>query len=467
MRHPFTSLLRNLVAGLRLALFAPVARLAFRIDVVQLLLLFAVSALVDFGADWVRYGPDAYFSWFGAGNELFAAALMLLTAALLALVFRQGTLLLAIPVLALTAYPILQLALTIPAALERWSPVHLPPWLPLETLVLAWVVVVLVRCVAVALSPGPAPARWRRWPRALAGGLVLAAPIWISPLLLPTETWWRQPAIHGGIDPRYPSPASEAVLATQQELLDNALAGLADERPGVADLYFVGFAGNAPEDVFRKDVEAAQRVMDERWDTAGRSVALINNPRTLLNTPIATVSNLRAALDEIGAAMNPDEDVAMVYLTSHGRANHELEVTLPPLELAQLTPGVLRKLLDDAGIRWRIIVISACYSGGFIKALEDEQTLVLTAAQADRTSFGCGHRSDATYFGEALFEQGLARSDSILGAFELAKKRIAEREAAGRHTPQSNPQASIGAAMADKLRELDRGRAARRVGRSV
>jgi hypothetical protein len=463
MRNEFVKLVRNLAAGTRLALFAPVARLAFRIDVVQLLLLFAVSALVDFCADWIRYGPDAYFSWFGAGNELFAAALMLLSAAVLALAFRQGALILAIPVLALAAYPILQLALTVPAALERWGPFSVPSWLPLEALVLAWVVVVLVRCVAVAL----ASARSHRWPRALAGGLILAAPIWISPFLLPTETWWRQPSIHGGIDPRYPNPASEVVLATQQELLDDALAGLEDERPGVTDLYFVGFAGNAPEDVFRKDVEAAQRVMDERWDTAGRSLALVNNPRTLLNTPIATVSNLRAALNEIGAAINHDEDVVMVYLASHGRPNHELEVTLPPLELAQLNPGALRKLLDDAGIRWRIVVISACYSGGFIKALEDEQTLVLTAAQADRTSLGCGHRSDATYFGEALFEQGLVKADSILGAFELARTRILQREIAGGHKPPSNPQASVGAGMPDKLRELERGRAARRAGRSV
>ena len=72
------------------------------------------------------------------------------------------------------------------------------------------------------------------------------------------------------------------MLAAQQHLLDEALSNLDDERPNVTDLYFVGFAGDAREDVFRKDVEAAQRVMDERWGTDGRSLALINNPRTLL-----------------------------------------------------------------------------------------------------------------------------------------------------------------------------------------
>src|SRR6185295_196903 len=116
--------------------------------------------------------------------------------------------------------------------------------------------------------------------------------------------------------------------------------------------------------------------------------------------------------------IDPEQDVVMLYLTSHGRSNHELEIKLPPLELVQLTPGVLRKLFDDAGIKWRIIVVSACYSGGFIPALEDDQTLVLTASQADRTSFGCGHQSERTYFGEALFDDGLAKADSMLTAFE-------------------------------------------------
>ena len=101
MRNELAKLARNLAAGTRLALFAPVTRLAFRIDVVQVLLLFALSALVDIGVDWVRYGPDAYFSWFGAGNELYGAGFMLLCAALIALAYRQGALLLAIPVMAL------------------------------------------------------------------------------------------------------------------------------------------------------------------------------------------------------------------------------------------------------------------------------------------------------------------------------------------------------------------------------
>ena len=463
MRNEIANLGRNLVAGLRLALFLPVSRLAFRIDVAQVLLLFALSALADFGSDWVRYGPDAYFSWYGAGNELYAAGVMLLLSALLALAFRQGPLLLAIPVLVLSGYPPLQFALTLPSALARWA--ALPDaWLtPLESLTLAWVVALFIRAVAVALAPG----RPRRWLRAAAGGLLLATPLWLSSSIAPTETWWRQAESHGGIDPRYPSPASEAVLATQQDLFDEALSSIKDETPGAADLYFVGFAGDAREDVFRKDVQAAQQVMDERWNTEGRSIALVNNPRTLLDTPMATVTNLRATLNEIGAAINPDEDVVMVYLASHGSRDHVLEIALPPLKLAQLTPAALRTMLDDAGIKWRIVVVSSCYSGAYIDALGDDQTLVMTASQADRAAFGCGQRSEATDFGQALFAEALAASDSLVAAFEIARKRVAEREIAAGHTPPSNPQMSVGDAMAGKLKELERGGAARRAGRTV
>jgi hypothetical protein len=326
---------------------------------------------------------------------------------------------------------------------------------------IAWVVAMTVRAVAVALDLSGRG----RWWRALVGGLALSAPIWFAPAIAPNDTWWRVPAADSA-DPRYPNPASEPVLAAQQKLLDDALSNLEDERPGATDLYFVGFAGDGREDVFRKDVEAARKMMDDRWGTDGRSINLINNPRTLLEAPVATVTNLRETLNEVGATIDAEQDVVMVYLASHGSRNHVLEVALPPLELAPLTAPVLRGLLDAAGIKWRIVVISACYSGGFIDALKDDYTLVLTAADADRASFGCGNQSDSTYFGEALFQDGLAHAESILEAFDAAKARVAERERAAKLRP-SNPQMYVGPAMTEKLKELDRGNAALRSGRTV
>ncbi len=462
MRHHCANLARNLAAGLRLAFFLPVARLAFRIDLVQLLLLLVVSAVIDIGVDWVRYGAHGYFTLFGLGNEIFSAGLLLLTAAVLAVAFGQRVLGLALPVLVLAGFPLLQILRVMPDLVFDVTPAWEMRWAAFEGLMIAWVFALAVRVVWLALEP----ARPGRWWRAVAGGLALIAPMWFTSAIAPNDSWWQAP-LANGIDPRFPNPASEPVLVAQQHLLEEALSGLDDERPGLTDLYFVGFAGDAREDVFRKDVQAAQRMMDERWGTEGRSLALINNPRTLLESPVATVTNLREVLNEIGAAIDVEQDVVMVYLASHGSRQYVLEVALPPLELAPLTAPALRGLLDAAGIKWRIVVVSACYSGGFIDALKDDYTLVLTAADAISASFGCGHRSDATFFGEALFQHGLAHADSLLAAFDAARQRVIEREKEGGFTPPSNPQVFVGPAMADKLKELDRGNATRRSGRSV
>jgi hypothetical protein len=442
------SLAANLVAGLRLALFVPVRRVDFRIGLAQLLALFVVSALVDVGADWLRYGDEGVFSWYGLGNEVISGGLTMLTAAVLALAYRDRSLALAIPVLALAAFPLLQAANAVP-----WTRLGVPAWIAsyVDYAVLLWIVVVLVRSVYVALEY----VAWLRPLRALLGGLLLAAPIWYASSIAPVDPWFA-PVGRGEADPRYPSPASEPVLAMQQELLDDALASLEDQRAGVVDLYFVGFAGDASEDVYRQDVEAAKRVMDEKWGTTDRSLMLVNNPRTLLTTPIATLSNLRDALDEVAAAMDVDEDVAMIYLASHGTRDPTVVTHLPPLELVPITPQLLRRALDDAGIRYRIVVISACYAGGFLDELADDDTAVIVAAQADRMSFGCGVGSEATFFGEAFFQDGMTKANTLADAFDLARDSVEKRERREGVSPPSNPQSRIGAGIESKLRELKR-----------
>ena len=118
---------RNLIAGLRLALFLRVSRLAFRIDLAQLLLLFIVSASIDFGVDWIVVGEDARFTWLGAGGEFFSAGLLILLAVVQALLFRERALALAIPVLAYAAYPVIQVAHALPGFVPALF-ARLPTW---------------------------------------------------------------------------------------------------------------------------------------------------------------------------------------------------------------------------------------------------------------------------------------------------------------------------------------------------
>jgi hypothetical protein len=445
VRYVLSNLLRNLVAGLRVAFFAPIARLAFRIDLVQLMLLFLVSAAIDLGRDWLRTDSDRVFSLLGAGTEFFGAGLFLFLTALLALLYRQRRLALTLAVITLSALPVLQLALELPP-LPRIA--GLPEWVTTANIVLLWIVAVFFRCVSLSLAPAT---KWR-FPRALFGALLLSLPIWFSTFLAPNDPWFTKPSQAPQMEGL--NAGSEPVLAAQSFLLDNLLEKLEDERPGVTDLYFVGFAPYGLQDVFRKDVEAAQKVMDERWGTAGRSIVLINNPQTLLTTPFATVTNLRETLNEIGGTIDTENDVVMVYLASHGSHDHHLAAAQPPLSLVELTPAGLRQMLDDAGINWRIVVVSSCFSGGYIDPLKDDRTLVITASQSDRVSFGCGDRSEATFFVEAFFQQGLATADSFESAFEIAKKRVDEREKAKDYAPSSNPQIWMGDGMATKLKSL-------------
>jgi hypothetical protein len=148
--------------------------------------------------------------------------------------------------------------------------------------------------------------------------------------------------------------------------------------------------------------------------------------------------------------MNRDQDVLFLYLTSHGSEDHHFALSFWPLHLRDLDPPALRQMLDAAQIRWRIVVVSACYSGGFIEPLKSDTTLVITAADAQHTSFGCGSESDFTYFGKAYFDQALRKRPSFIAAFDDARRIIEARERGEGKAP-SNPQIYVGAAMRGKL----------------
>jgi hypothetical protein len=456
VRQASIDFLRNLQSGLRLAFGLRVSLLAFRVSVWQLLLLLCLGVLIGVTNDYVRAGAHPTLSLHAIVYEGFEAASLLLTGALLSAAFRQPHLRLALPVIVLASDPalgVLNFILALPGnqgSVLGYSLQWAGFWL-----LVAWIAFIYWRAIATALIPR----RPRFWLRSLSGAALLLAGV-------PLAIWAYQPwfyaapptAVQGT---RYPSPASETVLIKQPQLLYEAVTGLEDERPRVTDLYFVGFAPYSAEDVFRKDIEVARDLFDDRFDTDGRSIVLINNPRTMLEAPFATVSNLRATLSEIGDMIDPDQDVVMLYLTSHGGRDHKLAVEFPPLQLEALAAATLKEMLDGARIKWRIIVVSACYSGGFIEPLKDDYTLIMTASATDRTSFGCGSESDATYFGDALFQHALRFEDSFVKAFEQARQRIVERERAEKRE-SSNPQIFVGGEMAAKLPKLEAELRARR-----
>src|SRR5258708_20806817 len=153
-----------------------------------------------------------------------------------------------------------------------------------------------------------------------------------------------------------------------------------------------------------REVEAVTRLFKERFAAEGQATPVGHNPKRALATPIASATSLRAALKRVGEAMDKDEDVLVLFLTSHGSQSHRFSLDLWPMSFKELDPATLRAALDESGIRNRVVIVSACYSGGFVEPLRNPDTLVITAAAPDRTPFGCSNEADWTYFGKAYFD---------------------------------------------------------------
>jgi hypothetical protein len=220
------------------------------------------------------------------------------------------------------------------------------------------------------------------------------------------------------------------------------------------EVYFVGFAGYGEQKVFRKEAELAQKVFGARYATANRSLLLVNDIHDRRTYPLATFNNLRAAVDAIGRRMHPDRDTLVLMLTSHGNDEDGIAITNGRMPEDALAPEDVRKILNEAHIRWRVIIVSACYSGIFIPVLKTDSTLIMTAADARHSSFGCDDTRDLTYFGEALLQDALPHACSLTQAYADTARSIRRRES-DEGDIHSNPKLFVGPRMQARLAQLD------------
>jgi hypothetical protein len=219
----------------------------------------------------------------------------------------------------------------------------------------------------------------------------------------------------------------ELGLLAQGRLLEDALANVPASTPAI-ELYTLTLGGDGKQSVFLRESDYVSNMLTSRFGAFGQ-IRLVNHRDHLVDRPMATRENLRRAALTLAERSGP-EDLIFIYLTSHGTSEHELVLDQPRMELSDLPADELAAVLAPLKNRDKIIVISSCYSGGFIPALKDERTLIMTAARADRVSFGCTEEANFTYFGDALFAQALNQTDDLEQAFKLAKATVAERELA-------------------------------------
>jgi hypothetical protein len=292
-------------------------------------------------------------------------------------------------------------------------------------------------------------------PRALLIGLVLLLGYgWFAEAAYISPSLWLAPEAGDDGDETASPAVAEPLLFDQQSRLDDALDDVTRSDGAAPEIFFVGFAGVAEQKVFAEEIQLAARVVGTRYGSASRQLLLINDRRDLETHPLATVSGLSYVLQGLAQKMDVDRDILFLSLSSHGSSDPELSVSNGSLPLEQVTADNLSSALRDSGIKWRVIVISACYAGAFIEALKDEHTAIIAAADADRTSFGCSDDRDLTYFGEAFYRDALPGADSLRQAFGRASLEISKREQQEDVTP-SEPQAFFGAEIDHVLLALD------------
>ena len=208
----------------------------------------------------------------------------------------------------------------------------------------------------------------------------------------------------------------------------------AEDAPKVSVVSF-GLFGD--QGVFRSEATAAARIVAGRFGNGPVDVQYNSKKGGR-----ATIQALAASLQAAANGMDAENDVLFVILTSHGSPDG---LAVKAGRLTQtLTPSTLADMLGRTGVRHKVVVISACYSGVFIPRLANPDVLVITAADADHPSFGCEDKARWTYFGDAFFNVALRRAKSLQEAFVVARALVRKRELRERFEP-SNPLMAGGA----------------------
>lgn len=288
----------------------------------------------------------------------------------------------------------------------------------------------------------------RFWLGLAALGLALTAPASAQPQAVQRDPFNGQFGVVGIVRP----PAEAASLA---RLMGDALGGLQPQRPGQLDVYMIT-ASLWSDPVFEREATQAEAILRQHLGADGRSIVLSAGGNGERRYPAATPDDIAAAIGRVGSVIDPNEDLVVLFMTSHGSPDGSMALREHNRLGAAMRPTHFRDMLAAAGIRNRVVIVSACFSGAFIAPLMDDNTIILTAAAPDRSSFGCQPQRDWTFFGDAYFNQSLRDNRSMVEAFDDAKVLIERWEREQNLTPPSNPQRHVGSHAADLLRRAER-----------
>ena len=288
----------------------------------------------------------------------------------------------------------------------------------------------------------------RRWAAALVALAVLVA--WPAIAMFDDQLISVSAQYATAEEPSDPPPQidEERVWGAQPRLVESALAGVAPSAPGTPTTFVVAVGAGGSQQLFGREARFARTVLGRAFQAERRNVLLANDQESIERVPLATNTNLGAVLAALGKRADPQRDLVVIYLTAHGNREAELTTNLPDYaDLSAIGAKSLAAALAKAGIRRRVIIVSACYAGSWIKPLASDDTIVVAAARADRSSFGCSDERQLTYFGEAFLEGPLLTRASLAESFLTARRSVRRWEEQESLQP-SEPQAFVGKNMA-------------------
>jgi hypothetical protein len=249
------------------------------------------------------------------------------------------------------------------------------------------------------------------------------------------------------------SPYSEEGREASRQLLQKeaSVARSQIESQPVSVIY-AGFALHDGSTAFEGDIKTIKTMSTLMNRAAPDNVQLLssNKPGFGKNTlPSATEHDVangieaaaaleRAAVEKYGKA-----PLLVVLLSSHGAPG--IVAVKAGDASARITAADLRDSLKPLAPYPTLIIVSACFSGSLINDLKTEKRIIMTAASADRPSFGCQSNSERTWFVDSL-AKAFSTDETLRQWYDATVHDVAQREIAMGYKP-SQPRFWIGKSM--------------------
>jgi hypothetical protein len=228
-------------------------------------------------------------------------------------------------------------------------------------------------------------------------------------------------------------------------LMAMAGAHVAAGSPPGPDVVLLAGDGSLP--VFDNAVDAVQARL-AALSNGRASVTRLSASTEILGRHHIHLATLDGVLSAVAGMRPAPGQGCLVFATSHGVRHEGLYLSMGN---DVLTPRELdHALLGGCGSAPTIVVVSSCFSGSFVQPpMRRANRIILTAARADRTSFGCGAGRVYTVFDQCLLS-ALDRESTWKMAYISVKHCVSAEERRQDVTP-SEPQAWFGAKVADTL----------------